>query len=105
MRFCWPLLLPTTVQRRFDRVKGSHLPILLYGSTGFAAVPQLFCNESILYVLTFLTLDSKIDADAMHRVFAMESSSLYNAFLLYYLLAMNSKTGQQKGVVMPHLYP
>ena len=29
----------------------SHVPILSYGSTGFADVPQLFCNESVLYVL------------------------------------------------------
>ena len=31
-------------------ISQSGTPILLYGSTGFAAVPQLFFNESVLYV-------------------------------------------------------
>ena len=31
-------------------INQSRAPILLYGSTTFTAVPQLFCNGSILYV-------------------------------------------------------
>ena len=30
-------------------ISQSHALILLYGSTGFTAVPHLFCNESVLY--------------------------------------------------------
>ena len=31
-------------------ISRSRVPILLYGNTGFATVPQLFCNESVLYM-------------------------------------------------------
>ena len=56
----WPWYALVWQQRRFDRIKRLqladhmrpyfHIQVQVYGSTVFIAVPQLFCNKSVLYV-------------------------------------------------------
>ena len=62
-------------QRRFDGVKRSkwanhvrpYFCIQVYGCTGFVAVPQLFCNESDLYVFFAV---SNASSSTLHEQFS-----------------------------------
>ena len=59
-------------------ISQSCVPILLYGSTGFAAVPQLFYNESVLYVFFAISNTSSSTVPFMNDFLGYHLADLYD---------------------------
>ena len=53
-------------------------PILLYGSIGFAAVPQLFCKEGVLYMFFAVSNASSSTVPFMNDFLGYHLADLYD---------------------------
>ena len=59
-------------------ISQSRTPILLYGITGFTAVPQLFSNESVLYMFFAVSNASLSNVPFMNNFLGYHLADLYN---------------------------
>ena len=59
-------------------ISQSRAPILLYGGTGFAAVSQLFCNESVLYMFFAVLYTSSSVVPFMNDFLGYHLADLYD---------------------------
>ena len=59
-------------------ISQSRAPILLYGSNGFSAVPQLFCNESVLYVFFAVSNTSLSTVPFMNNFLGYDLADLFD---------------------------
>ena len=59
-------------------ISRSCVPILLYGSTGFTAVPQLFCNESVLHAFFAVSNTSSSTVPFMNDFLGYDLADLFD---------------------------
>ena len=73
--YCWP---EEVRQGQKVTISQPHAPILLYGSTGFAAVPQLVCYKSVLYVFLAVSNTSSSTAPFMNDFLGYRLADLFD---------------------------
>ena len=72
------MILEEVRQGQKVTISQSCVPILLYGSAGFAAVPTLFCNESVLHVFFAVSNTSSSTVPFMNGFLGYHLADLYD---------------------------